>query len=78
MQKKIAVVFDSAGTLLRMYRVAKETSTGNILENIESIMLVAERPRRALVVMHAEPVAIENTDPKTELRRFIADNGLKI
>ncbi len=78
MQKKMAVVFDCAGTLLRMYRVAKETATGNILEGIESIMLVAEKPGRALVVMHAEPSLIEKTDPTKELRSFIADNGLKI
>ncbi|MGB3908369.1 MAG: HAD family hydrolase [Methanomethylovorans sp.] len=78
MKKKIAVVFDSAGTLLRMYRVAKETSTGNILENIESTLLVAKRPRRALVVIHAEPVSVTSTDPRTELRKFIADNRLKI
>ncbi|MCC7576318.1 MAG: hypothetical protein KK926_05735, partial [Methanomethylovorans sp.] len=78
MEKKMAVVFDCAGTLLRMYRVAKETATGNILEGIESIMLVADRPGRALVVMHAEPALIERTDPRTELRKFISDNGLKI
>lgn len=78
MKKKMAVVFDCAGTLLHMYRVAKETATGNILEDIESIMLVAERPGRALVVMHAEPALIERTDPMTELRSFIAENGLKI
>lgn len=78
MQKNIAVVFDSAGTLLRMYRVAKETSTGNILEGIESTMLVAEKPGRALVVMHAEPYMLKNTDPATELCKFIADNKLKI
>lgn len=78
MKKRIAVVFDNAGTLLHMYRVAKETSTGNLLEGIESTMLVAERPGRALIVMHAEPYMLKNTDPATELRKFIADNELKI
>lgn len=78
MQKNIAVVFDSAGTLLHMYRVAKETLTGNILEGIESTMLVAERPGRALVVMHVEPYMLKNTDPATKLCKFISDNELKI
>ncbi len=43
MARRIAVVFDSAGTLLHMYRVAKESSTGNLLENIESTAIVAKK-----------------------------------
>jgi hypothetical protein len=43
MVKRIAVVFDSAGTLLRMYRVAKEASTGTLLENIESTAIVSKK-----------------------------------
>ena len=78
MKKNLAVVFDSAGTLLRMYRVAKETATGNFLEDIESTMLVAEKAERALVVMHAEPHMLKNADPGTEIGKFIADNDLKI
>jgi Cu+-exporting ATPase len=78
MHNKIAVVFDCAGTLLHMYRLAKEISTGNLLEGIESTMLVAERPERALVAIHTEPVKIEMTNPDTELKKFIAQNQLKI
>ncbi|WP_243684240.1 hypothetical protein [Methanosarcina barkeri] len=48
------MVFDSAGTLLHMYRVAKESSTGNILENIESTAIVAQKNGCGLVVLNAE------------------------
>ncbi len=53
MQKRVAVVFDSAGTLLHMYRVAKDMSTGYILEDIQSTLLVAEKANRALVILRA-------------------------
>ena len=52
MNKRIAVVFDSAGTLLHMYRVAKEARTGNILENIESTAIVAQKNGCGLVVLN--------------------------
>jgi len=39
---KIAVVFDSAGTLLRMYRVAKNVNTGAILNEVVSTELVGK------------------------------------
>jgi soluble P-type ATPase len=48
---KIAVVFDSAGTLLRMYRVAKNINTGAILNEIVSTELVSRKPYCALLVM---------------------------
>jgi Cu+-exporting ATPase len=48
----IAVVFDSAGTLLRTYRVAKETATGQVLLDIESTTLTYSVSGRVLVVLH--------------------------
>lgn len=48
---KIAVVFDSAGTLLRMYRVAKNINTGAILNEVVSTELVSRKPYCALLVM---------------------------
>jgi Cu+-exporting ATPase len=51
---KIAVVFDSAGTLLRMYRVAKNINTGTILNEVVSIELVDRKPHCALLVMQID------------------------
>lgn len=55
MQKNVAVVFDSAGTLLHMYRVAKDMGSGQIITGIDSTGLVAQRKGRALIVLHTEP-----------------------
>ncbi|WP_191985827.1 hypothetical protein [Methanohalophilus profundi] len=64
MENKLAVVFDSAGTLLHMYRVARDMSNGMMLEDIESTMLVAGRKGRALVVLHADMEMILESQPR--------------
>ena len=50
MPRDLAVVFDVAGTILRMYRVAKEISTGCLIEKVITSDLIMEKPGRALVV----------------------------
>jgi Soluble P-type ATPase len=71
MEKRVAVVFDSAGTLLHMYRVAKEMSTGSILEDIQSTLLVAEKTNRALVILRTRFEDLWQCDPEMELYDFI-------
>jgi soluble P-type ATPase len=78
MPGRIAVVFDSAGTLLNMYRVAKELSTGQLLKDIESTAIVAKKPGRALVVLHAAPETILNCNPGMSLVKFINDYEISI
>ncbi len=78
MQKRIAVIFDSAGTLLHMYRVAKDLNTGRVLEKIESTALVAKKPHQALVVLHVDPNTILEHDPGISLIKFINDNDIAI
>lgn len=51
---KIAVVFDSAGTLLRMYRVAKNVITGTLVDEVVSTELVGRKPQCALLVMQID------------------------
>ncbi len=51
---KIAVVFDSAGTLLRMHRVAKNVKTGEYLDKVVSTELVGRKPYCALMVMQVD------------------------
>ncbi|MCQ8894001.1 MAG: HAD family hydrolase [Methanolinea sp.] len=48
----IAVVFDSAGTLLHTYRVAKNVLSGQLLPGIETVSLTFSSPDRVLVVVH--------------------------
>jgi Cu+-exporting ATPase len=78
MSKRIAVVFDSAGTLLHMYRVAKEVSTGNILENIESTAIVAQKNGCGLVVLNAESSIILRSRKDMPLFEFIREHRVSI
>jgi soluble P-type ATPase len=73
MIKRMAVVFDSAGTLLHMYRVAKEARTGNILENIESTAIVAKKNGCGLVVLNTENNTILNSRKDMSLFEFMIE-----
>lgn len=78
MQKSISVVFDSAGTLLHMYRVAKDIGSGRIITGVESTALVAQRKGRALIVLHTEPAVILGVDRNMRVIDFIDDHGIAI
>lgn len=78
MQKRVAVVFDSAGTLLRMYRVAKEAATGLILDDIQTTLLVARKPRRALVVMNGDLEGTILSCPPMAFHQFLEVYGVSI
>ena len=78
MAKKIAVIFDSAGTLLHMYRVAKESSTGNILENIESTAIVAQKNGCGLVVLNTESDIILGSRKDMTLFEFIREHKISL
>ena len=68
---KIAVVFDSAGTLLRMYRVAKNINTGAILNEVVSTDLVGKKPHCALLVMQIDSNRLTKCPPDMLISDFI-------
>jgi soluble P-type ATPase len=68
---KIAVVFDSAGTLLRMYRVAKNIQTGEYLDEVVSTELVGKKPYCALLVMQVDSNKLVNCPPSMLVSDFI-------
>jgi Cu+-exporting ATPase len=78
MVKRIAVVFDSAGTLLRMYRVAKEASTGILLENIESTAIVSKKNGCGLVALNTEKEVILRSGRNMSLFEFISSYRVSI
>lgn len=78
MIKRIAVVFDSAGTLLHMYRVAKEASTGNILENIESTAIVAQKNGCGIVVLNTAKDVILSSRKDMSLFEFMKEYGVSL
>lgn len=78
MQKKIAVVFDSAGTLLQMFRVAKNIVSGEYLDEIITTDLVGRKPNCGLVVIHTDPEKIMNCQAQKRIFDFLRENNIKI
>jgi Cu+-exporting ATPase len=70
----IAVVFDSAGTLLHTYRVAKDVIHGELLPGIETVTLTFSSPERVLVVIHVHSRDIIETPPETSLSSYLVRN----
>jgi soluble P-type ATPase len=65
------VVMDVAGTILRMYRVAKDIKNGVILENVVTWELIMEKKGRALVVPQLDPNLILSCQPDDPLGTLI-------
>ncbi|RPI20243.1 MAG: HAD family hydrolase [Acidobacteriales bacterium] len=63
MSGDIAVVMDVAGTILRMYRVAKDIGRGVLLEKVVTWELIMEKKDRALVVPQIDPDLIRSSRP---------------
>ena len=65
------MVMDVAGTMLRMYRVAKDIERGIILENVVTWQLIMEKKGRALVVPQIDPDLISSCRPDDTLGTLI-------
>lgn len=78
MPKKIAVVFDSAGTLLNMYRAAKDIVSGEYLDHIITTTLVGQKANQGLVVFHTDPIKIMNCQSHKRIYDFLQENKIKI
>jgi soluble P-type ATPase len=72
----VAVVFDSAGTLLHTYRVAKEIQNGTLLPGIETTMLTFSSPERVLVVMHLHSREVIESRPEQLLSRYLIERNI--
>ena len=70
----IAVVFDSAGTLLHTYRVAKDVGKGILLPGIETVTLTFSSPERVLTVIHVHSREIMESPPDMLLSRYLEQN----
>lgn len=75
---KIAVVFDSAGTLLRMHRVAKNVSTGEFLDEVVSTELVGKKPYCALMVMQVDSSRLVQCPSGMLISDFIRKHNIDI
>lgn len=68
----VAVVFDSAGTLLRTFRVAKDLSKRTLLLDIETTILTFSSMDRVLLVLHAHSKEIMNAPPGQLLSEYLS------
>jgi len=69
----LAVIFDVAGTMLKMYRVAKDVSRNVLMEGIVTTELVMEKGGRALVIPQLDPEEVMETPPEMPLSIFFQD-----
>ena len=67
----VAVVFDSAGTLLNTYRVAKDISNHKLLPGIETTTLTFSSPDRVLIVLPVHSKDLMATLPETLLSDYL-------
>lgn len=72
----VAVVFDSAGTLLNTYRVAKDICHKKLLPGIETTTLTFSSPDRVLVVLPVQSQEMINTPPDTLLSEYLVQNDI--
>ncbi|HVP93809.1 MAG TPA: HAD family hydrolase [Methanoregulaceae archaeon] len=71
----VAVVFDSAGTLLHTYRVAKDVLHNELLPGVETTMLTFSSPDRVLVVVHIHSRDVIEASPGLLLSQLLLDHN---
>ncbi len=76
--QNLAVVFDSAGTILKTYRVAKDIRRGILLKDILTSDLVMEKHGRALIVPQLDTNLIVSCSPDTPIRSLLDKNSIEI
>jgi soluble P-type ATPase len=72
----IAVVFDSAGTLLNTYRVAKDICNRRLLPGVETTTLTFSSPDRVLVVLPVHSKDIMNTPGDMLLSSYLVEHDI--
>ncbi|MDN7026199.1 HAD family hydrolase [Methanoculleus sp. FWC-SCC1] len=72
----VAVVFDSAGTLLKTFRVARNVQSAEMLIDMETTTLTFACESRALVVLHLHSRDVVDAPPDTPLAAFLVENGI--
>jgi soluble P-type ATPase len=72
----IAVVFDSAGTLLNTYRVAKDICNNILLPGIETTTLTFSSPDRVLIVLPVHSKNVIGTPQDMLLSEYLVKNNI--
>ncbi len=72
----VAVVFDSAGTLLNTYRVAKDICNHKLLPGIETTTLTFSSPDRVLIVLPVHSQNLMDTPPEALLSEYLVRHDI--
>jgi soluble P-type ATPase len=72
----IAVVFDSAGTLLRSYRTARDVVTGDLLSDVETTVLTCLDQSRVLIALNAHSRDVIAAPPDQLLSTYLCDRDV--
>lgn len=74
---KAAIVFDSAGTLLRVYRVAWDINKKRLIENVVSTNMITKGRGCALIALQADSVDfLKTADSDTRISDYMAQANL--
>lgn len=68
---RIAVVFDSAGTLLNTWRTAKNVLTGEVMPEVQTTTLTTESPDRVLTMLPVRPRDVMDEPAATLLSTYL-------
>ncbi|WP_292520304.1 HAD family hydrolase [Methanoculleus sp.] len=72
----VAVVFDSAGTLLRTYRVARDLLNDEMLTEVETTTITFGAEGRVLVVLHLHSRDVIEAPPDQLLSEFFLERSV--
>lgn len=73
----LAVVFDSAGTLLKTVRAVVEIKTGTLfLDSVETTLLTFEDPDRILVLLNLRSGELQETDGTRLLSEYLTSRNI--
>lgn len=72
----VAVVFDSAGTLLSTYRIAKDICNRKLLPGVESTTLTFSSPDRVLIVLPVHSQNLMAAPPDQLLSAYLIDHSI--
>ena len=79
MSKRAAVVFDSAGTLLSMYRIAKDINKNLMLCDVSTVAMASKKKECVIAVIHMEDVEdIQQLPSSMPIRDFFDTYNIDI
>ena len=72
----IAVVFDSAGTLLRTYRTAKDVTTGEVIPHVETTNLTFSSDERVLIALNIHSKEVIDADQSMLVSAYLVEHQI--